>query len=316
MTASTLGPHGLLLLDKPAGITSHDLVARTRRALNTRKVGHAGTLDPMATGLMLLGIGDATRLLTYLVGEDKTYEATARLGIATNTEDAEGEVTATNAVDEVAAVSESEIRAAVASFHGPISQVPSAVSAIKIDGKRAYQRVREGEEVELPARDVVIPEIEVLGIDEVQLDDTGAPGTKVIDLQFRVRCSSGTYVRALARDIGARLGLGAHLTALRRTTIGPFRVRDVADLEDAALAEHLLSSADVARARFPHFTASAAEAAALRHGQRIAPPEALLAERGPIATLAPDGALIGIVEVRGGRTRTLMNLPHRPEDAA
>ncbi|NLT25909.1 MAG: tRNA pseudouridine(55) synthase TruB [Microbacteriaceae bacterium] len=312
MTSRPSGPHGLLLLDKPAGITSHDLVARTRRALGTRKVGHAGTLDPMATGLMLVGVGDATRLLTFLVGDDKTYEATVRLGIATSTEDADGEVVAVSPPEAVAAIGLERLRDAAAGLTGAIEQVPSAVSAIKIDGKRAYRRVRDGEEVELPARPVTIHELEVRDAAPARADD----GAAVVDARLRVRCSSGTYVRALGRDLGAALGVGAHLTALRRTAVGPFDVARAADLEGDDPAAALLPVAELAAARFPVLRADAAQAVALRHGQRIEAPAGLADERGPVAAIDPDGALIGVVEIRGGRTRTLMNLPQREEDGA
>ena len=312
MSSRPSGPHGLLLLDKPAGITSHDLVARTRRALGTRKVGHAGTLDPMATGLMLVGVGDATRLLTHLVGDDKEYEATLRLGIATTTDDAEGEVTAISDAAAIAAIDGARLREAARGLTGGIDQVPSAVSAIKVDGKRAYRRVLDGEEVELPARPVTIHELEVRDTAPAVADD----GTDVVDARLRVRCSSGTYVRALGRDLGAALGVGAHLTALRRTAVGPFEVGVASSLEVDDPAAGLIPVAELAASRFPVLRADAAQATALRHGQRIDAPAALAAERGPVAAIDPAGALIGLVEIRGGRTRTLMNLPQREEDGA
>ncbi|HWT32259.1 MAG TPA: tRNA pseudouridine(55) synthase TruB, partial [Microbacterium sp.] len=219
-----MGPTGILLVDKPGGMTSHDVVARSRRALNTKKIGHAGTLDPMATGLLILGVGPATRLLTYLVGLGKTYEATIRLGVATDSDDADGRITATA---DAAHVTGAQIDAGVVQLTGPISQVPSTVSAIKVDGRRAYDLARAGEDVQLKARDVVVSRFEVLA---------RRPGDGVIDLDVVVDCSSGTYIRALARDLGAGLGVGGHLTALRRTRIGPFAVAEARPVPDAAEA--------------------------------------------------------------------------------
>ena len=217
---------GLVVVDKPAGMTSHDVVARVRRLAGTRKVGHAGTLDPMATGVLVLGLNRATRLLGHLMLTEKAYDATIRLGVATTTDDAEGEVLATAPTD---GLDEASIRGVLAGFVGEIDQVPTAVSAIKVDGVRAYQRVRDGEQVELEPRRVTIHELTV--------HDVSGP-----DVRITVRCSSGTYIRAIARDAGAALGVGGHLTALRRTAVGEFgldvgaharpagrRVRDAAD---------------------------------------------------------------------------------------
>ncbi|HWN32921.1 MAG TPA: tRNA pseudouridine(55) synthase TruB, partial [Pseudonocardia sp.] len=203
-------PSGLVVVDKPGGLTSHDVVGRLRRLLGTRKIGHAGTLDPMATGVLVLGVERATRLLGHLALDTKAYAATIRLGVATSTDDAEGEVTATR---DAGAVDEAEVRAGMAALTGAIEQVPSSVSAIKVDGKRAYRRVRDGEQVELAARPVTVAEF---ALDAVHRGDGHT------DLDVRVECSSGTYVRALARDLGAGLGVGGHLTALRRTRVGPF----------------------------------------------------------------------------------------------
>src|SRR6478735_2764821 len=198
---------GILLVDKPGGITSHDVVARARKALGTRKIGHAGTLDPMATGLLVLGVEAATRLLTFIVGLDKTYEATIRLGATTDTDDADGRIIeATDA----SAITAAEIEQGIAPLRGPISQVPSRVSAIKVDGRRAYDLARAGEEVVLAARTVTVSRFDVLA----ERREEG-----FIDLDVVVDCTSGTYIRALARDLGASLGVGGHLTALRRTRI-------------------------------------------------------------------------------------------------
>src|SRR5882757_7314216 len=210
-------PSGLVVVNKPGGLTSHDVVGRLRRLLGTRKIGHAGTLDPMATGVLVLGVERATRLLGHLALDTKAYTATIRLGVATSTDDAEGEVTATAEAGALDALDEAEVRAGMAVLTGAIEQVPSSVSAIKVDGKRAYRRVRDGEQVELAARPVTVSEFAL---------DAVRRGAGYTDLDVRVECSSGTYVRALARDLGAGLGVGAgvggHLTALRRTRVGPF----------------------------------------------------------------------------------------------
>lgn len=205
----------LLIVDKPAGLTSHQVVARARRALGTKKVGHAGTLDPMATGVLVLGIEKGTRLLGHLALTTKTYEATIRLGVATNTDDADGEVTACGGarLDAVGP----RLQASVAALTGTIRQVPSSVSAIKVNGQRAYALVRKGEDVQLAAREVTVSRFEIRDVRTGEAD-----GVSVLDLDVVVDCSSGTYIRALARDLGADLGVGGHLTALRRTRVGPF----------------------------------------------------------------------------------------------
>ncbi|MCS0497988.1 tRNA pseudouridine(55) synthase TruB [Protaetiibacter mangrovi] len=290
---------GLLLVDKPQGVTSHDVVARARRLLGTRKVGHAGTLDPMATGLLLLGVGSATRLLTYLVGLDKEYAATIRLGARTDTDDAEGEVTATA---DASGVSDADIAAGVAALTGPIEQVPSTFSAIKVDGRRAYDRARAGEQVELASRPVTIHAFDVHAIRREG---------RLLDVDARVACSSGTYIRALARDLGAGLGVGGHLTALRRTRVGPFDVADALELPDPrehpdAPAPALLTSAEVAGRLFPVVRLDADATRDVAHGKRIEleAPDAAVA-----AALTPDGHLAALVELRGGRTRVLLGLP-------
>ncbi len=227
---------GVLLVDKPGGMTSHDVVARARKALGTRKIGHAGTLDPMATGLLILGVEAATRLLTFIVGLDKTYEATIRLGASTDTDDADGEIVA---VTDAAAVDSAAVSSAIADLTGEISQVPSRVSAIKVAGRRAYDLARAGEEVELAARTVTVSRFDVR-------DERRDGG--FLDLDVVVDCTSGTYIRALARDLGAALGVGGHLTALRRTRIGPFGVEDAASVDDLATAT-LRDPAEVADRR-------------------------------------------------------------------
>ncbi|HEY9521599.1 MAG TPA: tRNA pseudouridine(55) synthase TruB [Thermopolyspora sp.] len=288
---------GILLIDKPAGFTSHDVVARTRRLAGTRKVGHAGTLDPMATGLLILGLNSSTRLLTYLVGLDKEYLATIRLGSSTSTDDAEGEPTGSAHPDAVAAITDAALREQLAHLTGAIQQVPSSVSAIKVDGRRAYARVRAGEDFELPARPVTVFAFEAL--DQRRTSDH-------LDLDVRVACSSGTYVRALARDLGAALGVGGHLVALRRTRIGPFRVADAAALDDLDVTARLLDPAAVASALFPSVTLSPAQVVDLVHGKKISVPDLAA---GPVAALAPDGRLVGLVTVLDGTAKPLANFP-------
>ena len=291
---------GLVVVDKPPGWTSHDVVARTRRLAGTRRVGHAGTLDPMATGVLVLGVGRATRLLTYLVGSDKEYEATIRLGVSTLTDDAEGEVTGRR---DAAGVHVAAIGDAVRRRTGDIRQVPSAVSAIKIGGRRSYARVRAGEDVVLPARPVSVHRWEVTGV---------RPGTEqgmtVLDVDAVVVCSSGTYVRALARDLGADLGVGGHLTALRRRRVGPFGL-DLARTLDA-LQDHfaVIPLEEAARRAFPARELTGDEALRVSHGQRLkAAGEGL----GPVAAFAPDGHLVALVEESGPTARPLVVLAPR-----
>lgn len=288
---------GILLTDKPVGPTSHDVVQRARRAAGTRRVGHAGTLDPAASGLLVLGVGGATRLLTYLVGLDKTYTATIRLGLATTTDDAEGDP-----VGEAAPVDDAVVARlldAVAALTGALDQVPSSVSAVHVAGRRAHERVRAGETVDLPARRITVHRFEVLAVRRGQ--DGAAEADVVVD------CSTGTYVRALARDLGAALGVGGHLTALRRTRVGPF---DVADTDPVEPPLRLRAPAEVARALFPVLPLDAEGALALRQGKRIA---AEVPDAAVVAAIGPDGALIGLARVAGGSASVLMNLP---EEAA
>ncbi|QWL29957.1 tRNA pseudouridine(55) synthase TruB [Rathayibacter toxicus] len=293
-------PSGILLLDKPSGITSHDLVSLTRRRAGTRKVGHAGTLDPMATGVMILGIGSSTRLLTYLVGLDKTYEATIRLGASTSTDDREGELLTRAEPGRVAALSPQAVTAAIALLTGPIEQIPSSVSAIKVDGRRAYARVRAGEEVVLSSRPVTVSAFEVR-------DRRVQRG--FLDLDVRVACSSGTYIRALARDLGLALGVGGHLTALRRTKIGPFAVTEAAALDDLDVASAVLSPIAVAGKLFPLLRLSAQEAADLANGKRIRVPEAAVSAKGLLAAVGPGERLIGLAERRGAQLVSTVNFP-------
>ncbi|OJX95654.1 MAG: tRNA pseudouridine(55) synthase TruB [Micrococcales bacterium 73-15] len=285
-------PDGLLVVDKPAGWTSHDVVARARRILGTKKVGHAGTLDPMATGVLVLGVGRSTRLLTYVVGADKTYLATIRLGQDTVTDDAEGEVTATRGAS---GVERSALEAGVARLTGDIEQVPSAVSAIKVGGRRSYARVRAGEDVALSARPVSVTDFTILATRSATADDA----TPVLDVDVSVTCSSGTYVRALARDLGADLGTGGHLTALRRTRVAGYTLDAAIDLasclgpDGAVVARpELLTPALAAAAAMPVRRVTEDEAVDLGHGRWLAPTGAA----GPHAAIAPDGRLLAVLE--------------------
>ncbi|MFB8388192.1 tRNA pseudouridine(55) synthase TruB [Microbacterium sp. NPDC055910] len=336
----------IVLVDKPQGITSHDVVARARRAFGTRKVGHAGTLDPMATGLLVLGVEGATRLLTYIVGLDKTYEATIRLGVSTDTDDAEGEIMATT---DAAGLDDTAIAGAVAGLTGLISQVPSTYSAIKVDGRRAYDLARSGEAVQLKSREVTVSRFDVHEVRRPSTSSgtgeagsgTGAAGSGTgdagsgtgdagsgtgdatgsgtgpgspqgaIDLDVVVDCSSGTYIRALARDLGAALGVGGHLTALRRTRIGPFPLAQAALIDDLAEADALTPAA-AAVAVLGRLDVTEDEARDLRHGKRLADAASRL-PASPTAAVAPDGGLVGIVEKRGADVKSTMNMP---EEAA
>ncbi len=266
---------GLVVVDKSGGMTSHDVVARIRRLAGTRKVGHAGTLDPMATGVLVLGVNRATRLLGHLMLTEKAYDATIRLGIATTTDDAEGEVTATT---DAGHLDEAAIRAGLARFVGDLEQVPTAVSAIKVDGKRAYQRVRDGEAVELKARPVVVREIVVRDIRAAEVD-------------VSIRCSSGTYIRAIARDLGAALGVGGHLTALRRTAVGPFDLTAARTLDELADEFAMLPIASAARASFPSYELDEARAQDVRYGRRLD-----LRPDGLSAVFAPGGEFLALYE--------------------
>ncbi|MFA6298206.1 MAG: tRNA pseudouridine(55) synthase TruB [Nocardioides sp.] len=277
---------GLVVVDKAAGMTSHDVVARVRRLAGTRKVGHAGTLDPMATGVLVLGVNRATRLLGHLMLTEKGYDATVRLGAATTTDDAEGEVVTTAST---AAVTEDAVRAALATFVGDIEQVPTAVSAIKVDGKRAYQRVRDGEQVELKARPVTVHE---LSVGSVRLGDDH------VDVDVSLRCSSGTYVRAIARDAGALLGVGGHLTALRRTAVGQFDLAAAATLEELSETFRMVPIAEAARASFPGVDLDDAQAADVRFGRALD-----LTLDGLTAVFAPDGEFLALYEPRDGSAR-------------
>jgi tRNA pseudouridine55 synthase len=279
---------GLAVVDKPAGITSHGVVARIRKITGTRKVGHAGTLDPMATGVLVVGIDKATRLLGQLQLADKTYDATIRLGVATNTDDADGEVVATAST---ASVDDATIRSTLAELVGDIEQVPSAVSAIKVDGQRAYKLVREGHDVELAARPVHIERIDVHGVRREE---------QTVDLDVTVECSTGTYIRAIARDLGAALGVGGHLVSLRRTSVGPFGLADTTgpfdEVEDVA-GLGIVSMGEVARRVFPHIEIDEDAAASVSHGRSL---QLTLPEpHDPVALLDMQGDLVALYRQSG-----------------
>ncbi len=306
---------GILLLDKPAGWTSHDVVARTRRLFGTRKVGHAGTLDPMATGLLVLGINRGTRLLTYLVGCDKDYRATIRLGRSTSTDDAEGEPLQRA---DASVLTSAAIEAAVRELTGDLQQVPSAVSAIKVDGQRAYARVRAGQQVELAARAVHVARFELLAQRQVA-DPDGA----LLDLDVEVSVSSGTYVRALARDLGQALGVGGHLTSLRRTRVGGFSLQRGSTLELLAAAADsgppwaaLLSLSEAAALALPVRQLSATETRDVGYGRRIVSAHPGRTE--PVAALDPDGRLVAVLTEHEAtvRLRTVFTpSPATPRDS-
>jgi tRNA pseudouridine55 synthase len=283
--SSDTGPSGLVIVDKPAGWTSHDVVARMRRLLGTRKVGHGGTLDPMATGVLIIACGKATRLLRYISAHDKGYEATIRLGVSTITDDAEGEVIASqNALH----VTDAELANAIAALTGEILQRPSSVSAIKVAGERSYARVRAGEDVQLAARPVMVSRFDVLA---------ARRSGEVIDVDVAVDVSSGTYVRALARDLGEALGVGGHLTALKRTRVGDVTLADAAtldDLEREGAANRLIALSEAAARTLPTLTIDTSAATALGYGQRIAADGV-----GPAVALL-DGRAIAIVDRANG----------------
>lgn len=282
-----------MIVDKPAGMTSHDVVGRCRRLFGTRKVGHAGTLDPMATGVLVVGIERATKILGLLTATDKSYAATIRLGQTTTTEDAEGEVLQTVSAGHV---TDEQIGSAVAALRGDIEQVPSAVSAIKVAGQRAYKLAREGQTVELAARPVRIDRFEVLAVRHV--DD-------FVDVDVEVDCSSGTYIRALARDVGAALGVGGHLTALRRTRVGRYGLDEAHTLDELAEQARLSYSLDQAcLIGFPRRDLTPAETEDTRHGRALTP----AGIEGIYAATAPDGRVIALLEDAPKRTKSVVVL--------
>ena len=308
---------GLVIVDKPGGMTSHDVVARIRRLAGTRKVGHAGTLDPMATGVLVVGVEKATRLLGYLTLTEKEYAATIRLGQSTSTDDAEGEITGTA---DVSGVTQALLTAALARFTGEISQVPPSVSAIKVGGQRAYRLTRAGAAPELAARPVTVYEFTV---------GEFRPAGDLLDVDATVRCSSGTYIRALARDLGAALGTGGHLTQLRRTRVGGYGLDQARTLDQLADRFEVLPLAQAAAAAFPGRNLSADVARRLANGGRLAAiggdaasGDAASGEAGrgddgagrghvpdpraPTAAYAPDGTLVALVTEESGQARPLV----------
>ncbi|GAA1171808.1 tRNA pseudouridine(55) synthase TruB [Nesterenkonia xinjiangensis] len=279
---------GLVLVDKPAGWTSHDVVGRIRRLAGTRKVGHAGTLDPMATGVLVVGINRATRLLTHIVGVSKTYTATIRLGQSTTTDDAEGELRQTRFAN---AVTPERVQHEVDGLTGEIQQVPATVSAIKVDGRRAYDRARKGEDVQLAARPVTVHRFDVLQFRRVE-------GGRLVDVDVEVDVSSGTYVRALARDLGEALQVGGHLTALRRTAVGPYRIENALTLDQLAEDFGYVGLAEAAARIFAQRELSAEEAENLGHGRRITASGTGAAGEPDRLTAAfgPEGELIALLK--------------------
>ncbi len=292
----TTATSGLVIVDKPAGWTSHDVVARIRKLARTKRVGHAGTLDPMATGVLVVGVEKATRLLGYLALTEKEYTATIRLGQTTSTDDADGEVIGHVPVMNLG---EAELLRAVAQLTGEISQVPPGISAIKVDGQRAYKLARAGETPKLAARTVTVREFAV---------DALRPAGDVLDADVRVTCSSGTYIRALARDLGAALGVGGHLTALRRNRVGPYLASQARTLEvlahdaDQPGGLEVITLATAAGAAFPRRDLTDAQAASLAHGARL---DATGTGDAPVAAFAPDGSLIALLTDEDGRARSL-----------
>jgi tRNA pseudouridine55 synthase len=276
--------NGLVIVDKPAGWTSHDVVGKLRRLAGTRRVGHAGTLDPMATGVLIIGVEKATRLLGHLALTEKSYDAVIRLGQSTNTDDAEGEITATSPAS---GVTEEDLRAAVADLSGPIEQIPPQVSAIKVDGRRAYKRVRDGEEVALRARPVTVYDF--------ALGDLRYHGD-LLDVSATITCSSGTYIRALARDLGAALGVGGHLSYLRRTRVGPYDLAQARTIEQLTEELTVLPLAEAVAAAFPRLDVSEDDARRIAHGGRLG---AMGLGPGPVGVFGPDGRLLALMEEHG-----------------
>ena len=291
---------GLVLIDKPQGWTSHDVVAKLRKIAGTRRVGHAGTLDPMATGLLLIGINSATKLLTFLVGENKTYFATIRLGASTITDDKESDVLEYGDENKIHALTEQLVEAALEGFRGSIMQVPSSVSAIKVDGERAYAKVRSGDEVKLKARPVEITTFAMIDSPQLVVES----GKTYFDVDVKVDCSSGTYIRALARDLGEALGVGGHLTALRRTQIGNYTIEQAQQLEDLTPESlQVLDIAEAAKQQFQVRHLSEQDVIDLRHGKRL---KANGEGAEPFAGVDSNGKLIAMLTVSGKDVKSLV----------
>jgi len=280
---------GIALIDKQQGFTSHDVVAKLRKLLGTKKIGHAGTLDPMATGLLLLGVGSGTKLMQFLSGLDKTYEATIRLGASTSTDDAEGEL---GQAQDASKISNDELAREIFKLTGNIEQVPSSVSAIKVDGKRAYDLVRAGEEVVLKSRSVTVSRFEVIGEPSVV--------GKYLDINVVVDCSSGTYIRALARDLGDALGVGGHLTALRRTRIGAFEVSNASGISEEPT---LVTNVEVLKMLMPEVAISPQQEIDLRHGKRLA------LEIAGMSCATANGRLVAVIEPVGSEAKSSVVFP-------
>jgi len=297
MTSKPTPPDGLVIVDKPSGFTSHDVVAKMRGIARTRRVGHAGTLDPMATGVLVLGVERATKLLGHLALTEKEYLGTIRLGQTTVTDDAEGEITASK---DASAITREAVAAGVAKLTGDIMQVPSKVSAIKIDGVRSYKRARDGEDFEIPARPVRISSFQVYDVREAVADD----GTAVLDLVVSVVCSSGTYIRALARDLGADLGVGGHLTALRRTRVGPYKLDSARTLDQLQQELTVMPVAEAAAAAFRRWDVDAKRARLLLNGVRLEMPDEY-AGGGAVAVFDPEGRFLALVESEKGKAKSL-----------
>ncbi|SDE13870.1 tRNA pseudouridine(55) synthase TruB [Streptomyces prasinopilosus] len=297
MTQKHTPPDGLVIVDKPSGFTSHDVVAKMRGIARTRRVGHAGTLDPMATGVLVLGIERATKLLGHLALTEKEYLGTIRIGQDTVTDDAEGEITSST---DASGITREAIDAGVAELTGAIMQVPSKVSAIKIDGVRSYKRAREGEEFDIPARPVTVSSFTVYDVRPA----VAGNGTPVLDLVVSVVCSSGTYIRALARDLGAGLGVGGHLTVLRRTRVGPYKLDAARTLDQLQQELTVLPIAEAAAAAFPRWDVDARRARLLTNGVRLEMPEEY-AGTGPVAAFDPEGTFLALVEEHRGKAKSL-----------
>lgn len=276
--------HGFLVIDKPSGLTSHDVVARLRRRLSTKQVGHAGTLDPMATGVLVIGVNNATKFLHYIVSGKKRYTAKIRLGISTISDDKDGEVISRA---DWSQVTDQNIERELKNFVGTINQVPSSVSAKKIDGERAYDLVREGKQVELSPKEVTIDQINILSIHR----------NEHLDVEIDVICSAGTYIRAIARDLGVALQVGGHLIELRRTEVLPFSIKESGDIENAAVLPLSNEIAKFMKTRSLSFE----EIAEIRYGRRISKSETI----GPVAGISPSGDVVAILENREGKAQPI-----------
>jgi len=288
----SLTTDGFLVIDKSAGMTSHDVVAIARRALGTRKVGHAGTLDPMATGVLILGFGNGTRLLQYITDGDKSYTATIVLGASTVTDDAEGEVLTTATSAQLEIITDEEINRALSAMHGVIAQRPSSVSAVKVHGERAYARVRAGEDVQLPLKKVTISQLDVRAIRRIH---------QRIEVDIEVTCSAGTFIRAIARDCGIALGVGGHLNALRRTRVASFGLPGSISIEELkANAFEPLTIAEVASAIFPIREITGEEAIELSFGRSLT-----LGKSDDVTAAMSRGRIVALLSNRDGSARPI-----------